>query len=54
MDKDTEITRIRELMEVLVAIELKSKGVPQVKISKLIHRDNNWTSALLRQLRKEE
>ena len=51
MPEPKELGRIRELLEVLVAIELEDKGVPQAKISKIIRRDNNWTSALLRHLR---
>ncbi len=54
MEVDKELGRIRELLEILVAVELKAKGVPQATISKLIRRDNNWTSALLRNLPRQD
>ncbi|MGH9425522.1 MAG: hypothetical protein ACRD2L_04345 [Terriglobia bacterium] len=53
MAEQSELARIRELIEILVAVALKEKGVPQAKISKLVHRHNNWTSSILRQSKKE-
>lgn len=52
-----ELARIRELLQVSVAVQLQDRGIPQGKIAKVVRKSTIWVNALLKQTnrsRKDE
>lgn len=48
MTDTAELTRIRELLEMMLATQLQGNGVPQSAIAQVLGKGNNWTNELLK------